>query len=363
MRIPVAAVDSTFLDTVLNAYGRQFTTGGLIIIAATLAFAVVMILLALFQAHLRRERRKQEPPVGWVTKREDVVAILGAALHERSKVDLSFLRLAELRKSVSCSLVRFDEDRGVILELPATVRPGEQWKGRGADCYFRVPLDGGRDRRVFYFFRSEITEIIPGDGKTVYPLLRLRFPDHLVLAQKREFLRIAPPSADVLSLGVVPDEPRNLRACLRCFFYDPEVDGVDAAPSEDSCRDGDGLFRLADVSGEGLKAEMRATTKEEEEFYAFTVGKGCHVLLRLRGVAGRADERFFFQAVVRHMFHDPLVGATEIGLQFTGVAKGLDEHGKAVWEVYKERGCPELEQWVVQKYLEMFREKGVDPQA
>lgn len=357
--LPQAAVDLEYVDTVL----REFAATGLK--PQTVMFALVVLSLvcalgvvAMYMNMRKLKMKAAEPPVGWVTDTSRILDLLQTALDNRSKVDMSFHAESgsEARKSIFCAINDISSS-GMLLELPAMINAKADWIGRRVDCYFQVPYEGKKDRKVFYYFLSRIVEVSE-TGKSI-AVVRVALPDSLVLSQRRSFMRISPPAKDVHGVTLLPETKSGLKSALKWFFV----------PAWHAKQPGSGLkslFRLEDISGEGMKVYVHLENKAQKELYELETGKNFYVLLHLRAAGKdlpkeRRHIKFLFLGVVRQSFHNPQSGETELGVQFVAVCEGVNEEdGKPIWKMVRKLPVNELEQWVVDTYLEVFREQGLE---
>lgn len=359
MILPAAAVDLEYVDSVL----REFAATGLK--PETVMFSLVVVALVcllgvagMFMRMRQMRLKAEEPPVGWVTETPRILELLQAAMDNRSKVDMSFhAESGQARKSIFCSIYDMTGE-GLLLELPAMVRARDDWEGRPVDCYFQVPYGRQHDRKIFYYFVSNIREVTSVGTKLT--AVRLALPDSLVLSQRRNFMRITPPAKDMRSVLLLPETKSGLRSALKWFLV----------PSDQEKQPGAGLaehFRMDDISGEGMKVSVHLRTRQQKEAYDLSTGKNYYALLHLGAPAAKKTSaeyvKFLMLGVVRQSFHNPQSGETEVGMQFVAMCEGVgEEDGKPQWKMIRKMLNNPLEQWVVDKYLEIFREQGVEPE-
>ena len=349
-----AQADLYYLDQVLS----EFTAMGLkssTILGALVVLAAVALLVALYyylQAQKAKARAKR-PPVGWVTEQRTILDLMDLALQKRSKFEVSFSTDGDdRRRTVHCGFSDYTPER-LTLELPAGVQPGRHWVGRELDCFFRLGYRShGKQRSVFYHFQSVILDVSAGERSIA--TIKAAFPEHLELSQKRQFMRIAPPSTDVLYLALLPENPTGLRLALRWFSPITRE-----APKLGNVHE---MFQLEDISGEGMKCLVRMKHRKHIETYQFAQGRNYYVLLELAPVPPATEpERFLVLSVVRYHFHDQAAGHTELGMQFMAECTEISgEDGKPVWKMVRKLAQNDIEHWVVQKYLQVFREQGVE---
>ncbi|WP_415519374.1 MAG: hypothetical protein ACEB74_02975 [Desulfovibrio aminophilus] len=342
--------------------GESFGGGGavtpalLVIAAGVLVFCALLIILVRMRRKIQAGRERQEPPIGWLMDRPSIMEVMENALMHRSKVELSFHQQDERRRAVACALLEVSPE-SMLLELPAGIQPGASWVGRHVDGFFQIGKGPAtQSRKIFYHFTSEIAAV-PRARKQA-AVLSVAIPDKIVLSQKRAFLRMAPPSSAIPVFEILPHDDATLAHCLSWFLPPPEEDGKQ--PSPPPRLPSLGRFAIKDISGGGARVEARIADKESLQRLNLVAGTSCYVALELLAERPR---RYVLAATVRRVFRDT-GGVQELGLEFTSRLKGRDQGtGLPSWKALKGKGEESIESWVVKKYLEVYREKGVEPTA
>lgn len=367
-------LDRYFVQQIGDAFG----SGGNITPAMLWIALAVAVFCLLALAGIRAWRRWRElhdppeAPVGWLMDPQAILDVLENALLNRAKIELSFRQKDSKRRSVACSIEEVGPE-GIVLELPAGIAPGPAWIGRSMEAFFRIGRDTtGRGRRIFYHFSTEIISL--PRGRRNFARLGLAVPEKMVLSQKRAFLRMAPPTSAIAAFDLLPEEDVYLKRALAWIVpLPPEPAAIrvgESAPATGETPSAPppqllplapgGRFKPKDISGGGIRVEARLPDKETAQRFGFTVGKCCYIVMELED---EPPARYLLQAVIRRIFKDS-GGVLDMGLEFQARCLGLSEDtGQPRWAPLKGRGEPSIENWVVQKYLEIYREKGVEPAA
>lgn len=361
-----AAQPSSFNEPTLDRHfvqqiGESFGSGGAVtpalvtLAAAVVAFCILAFFLGRFWLRWRQNREDAEPPVGMLTDPPSIREVLENALLRRSKVELSFHQKDERRRSIACALAEIGRN-SLTLELPAGISPGPSWVGRQVDGFFQIGQGSAAGKRkIFYHFSTQVSAV-PKAGKHT-ALLALAIPERIVLSQKRAFLRMAPPSSAIPVFEILPQDDATLRQCLAWLLPPPPPEEGQEPPPPASLPNL-GRFSIKDISGGGGRVETRLLDKEGQQRLGLAAGAGCYVALELQA---DPPQRYVLGATVRRVFRES-AGVLDLGLEFTSRLKGLSpDTGLPVWRPLKGQGDESIENWVVRKYLEIYRDKGVEP--
>jgi hypothetical protein len=336
-------VPNDFIQDVAGSFSAPNFSG----ISATavwlvLAGVAVLVALALFlRARRAREAARRSPPT-WILDPALIRSIFDEALTHRGRVDLGRYDLDHHRKSMPCALVKV-ESGGVILETPASRKLGDSWNGKQVYCFFSVPLKEDY-KKMFYNFSSVIKQVKRQKGGSTH--IRLAFPEKLVMGQKRRTLRIKPALDQAPELYIWPLTPANEDILSEYLDRGPQAARLPA----------DASHRVLNISGGGIRAESSLNSKGSRDLYDYNVGRSYLVGLGL-AEADSEPVRYGFVAKVVNMFDD--FRNVEVGLQFQArYLQECDAHGRPVSSPMQESD-DEVEQWVIEQNLRMFREKGV----
>lgn len=368
-------------------YGGRVTSAMLWIALTVAVFSALALLAARSWRRWRATHEPPEPPIGWITDPQAILDVLENALINRAKIELSFRQRDSKRRSAACSIEEVGPS-GLVLELPEGIAPGPAWIGRQVEGFFRIGRDNtGKERRIFYHFSTTIAFLPPGRRRAAR--LGLAVPEKMVLSQKRAFLRMAPPTTAIPAFDILPEEDAVLKQAL-AWIAPPPPPETGSAPAPEGATDApraadappggppatlpgpgrelpqpptlimSGDFKPKDISGGGVRVEARLADKESAQRFGFVAGKSCYIVMELED---DPPERYLLLAVIRRIFKDT-GGLLDMGLEFQARCRGLSEiGGQPQWTPLKGRGEPDLENWVVRKYLEIYREKGVEPAA
>ncbi|WP_319779830.1 hypothetical protein [Maridesulfovibrio sp.] len=340
------AVDQEFLYKTLRGFGDtglpQQTVNMLIVVG----FCVVAIVAAvLWYNNKELKKRLTSVPTSWITDKSQLEKIFETALVYRSKVDLSFHSTSEKRRTIACAIE--DVSDSIILEIPATGKVGKSWVGREVTGFFHVPAKQA-GMIIFYNFNSVITEI-KTKGSQYYTLI-IDFPKYIEQTQKREFLRVSPPSRNYDYVNVIPDTKQGMAAGLKFITTNGEY-----APGYMGGKDAN-VF-LADISGGGLSLELSQMSSKKASQFKLKKGQNFLVLLSLVDFGNKGIIRYLFVTKVRRVFIDPTQGRAQLGLSYEAQFMGFTEDTKKPkWERVSQNGCPEMDDWTYNLYLELYRE-------
>ncbi|WP_320170054.1 hypothetical protein [Maridesulfovibrio sp.] len=341
------AVDQEYMYKVLRGFGDTGLPQETVNMLLMLGFAILTIAAGILWYNNRELKRKlHKVPVSWLTDHAKVFKILETALLHRSKIDLSFHSNSEKRRTIACSIADVLDDR-LVLEIGARDGIGKNWIGRQVSGFFHIPA-GKTGSVIFFNFSSTIADIVPKGSQ--YININLNFPEYLEQTQKREFLRIAPASRHYDYVNIIPDTKQGMKAGLKFLSsfgeYSPGFMGGKEAS----------VF-LSDISGGGLSLELTHMNTKKALRFKLKKGNNFLVLLGLVDTGNRGIVRHLFVCKVRRVYIDPTQSRAQIGLSFEASFKGYDEDTqKPVWERFTQGGCPEMDDWTYNLYLELYRE-------
>ncbi|NDV23592.1 hypothetical protein [Desulfovibrio sp. JC022] len=340
------AVDQEFLYKTLRGFGDtglpQQTVNMLIVVG----FCIIALVAAVLWYNNRELKKKLNVvPTSWITDKDQLDKIFETALVYRSKIDLSFHSKSEKRRTIACSIDDINEH--LVLEIPANGNIGKSWLGREVAGFFHVPAKQA-GMVIFYNFTSTITDV-KTKGSQYFNLI-VALPDHLEQTQKREFLRVSPPSRHYDYTNIIPDTKQGVAAGLKFIATNGEY-----APGHMGGKDAN-VF-LSDISGGGLSLELTHMTGKRASRFKINKGQNFLVLLSLVDFGDRGIVRHLFVTKIRRVFIDPTQGRAQLGLSFESQFMGFDEDTKKPkWEKVGNNGCPEMDDWTYNLYLELYRE-------
>ncbi|TIH20029.1 hypothetical protein D0S45_01435 [Marinifilum sp. JC120] len=340
------AVDQEFLYKTLRGFGDtglpQQTVNMLIIVG----FCIIAIVAAVLWYNNRELKKKLNVvPTSWITDKNQLDKIFETALVYRSKIDLSFHSKSEKRRTVACAIDDITDK--ILLELPANGKIGQSWVGREVSGFFHVPAKQA-GMVIFYNFSSTISEVKTKGSQ--YYNLTIEMPEYLEQTQKREFLRVSPPSRHYDYANIIPDTKQGVAAGLKFIATNGEY-----APGHMGGKDSN-VF-LSDMSGGGLSLELTHMTTKRASKFKLNKGQNFLVLLSLVDFGDKGIVRHLFVTKIRRAFIDPTQGRAQLGLSFESQFMGFDEESKKPkWEKVGNNGCPEMDDWTYNLYLELYRE-------
>ena len=309
-------------------------------------FCIIAIAAAVLWYNNKELKKKLNVvPTSWITDREQLDKIFETALVYRSKIDLSFYSKSEKRRTIACSIE--DIENQLVLEMPADGNVAKTWVGREVTGFFHVPAKQA-GMVIFYNFTSTIVEV-KAKGSQYFNLF-LSLPTHIEQTQKREFLRVSPPSRHYDYANVIPDTKQGLNAGLKFIATNGEY-----SPGHMGGKDAN-VF-LSDISGGGLSLELTQMTNKRAARFKLNKGNNFLVLLSLVDFGDRGIVRHLFVCKIRRVYIDPTQGRAQLGLSFESKFMGFDEDTKRPkWEKVDQNGCPEMDDWTYNLYLELYRE-------
>ncbi|ACS79658.1 hypothetical protein [Maridesulfovibrio salexigens] len=340
------AVDQEFLYKTLRGFGETGLPPQTVNMLIVVGFCLIAIVAAVLWYNNRELKKKLKVvPSSWITDKEQLDTIFETALVYRSKIDLSFHSTSEKRRTVACSIDDIADH--LVLEMPANGNVGKSWLGREVTGFFHVPAKQA-GMVIFYNFTSIITEVKTKGSQ--YFNLYVALPDHIEQTQKREFLRVSPPSRHYDYANIIPDTKQGLNAGLKFIATNGEY-----APGHMGGKDSK-VF-LSDISGGGLSLELTHMTNKRAARFKLNKGHNFLVLLSLVDFGDKGIVRHLFVTKVRRIFIDPTQGRAQLGLSFESKFMGFDEDTKKPkWEKVDQNGCPEMDDWTYNLYLELYRE-------
>lgn len=342
------AVDRSFLQSIQE----QFNVGGsadtLRIAVWTLAAALVLAGVGILVNHYLHRRFKLVPS-NWITRKADILAVFDLALAQRSKMEMGFTRRDQARQTTSSVLSDVTADH-LSLDLSDFIEVHQGWIGRSFECFFRIQAGKAAGQMNFYTFNAEVVGVKKlADGSTQ---LTLAMPDHVVLQQKRVHLRLEPPTQYVLGLALWPqqlDEKARPITNVKSWGRPPLV----MVPGKTG-----GDLRLVNVSGSGLRVEVSYDARKAANM-ELEIGHYLNLLLTLHEPTTKAVLKHWLIARVQNRYEDYASKELEVGLRIVGVGKREQGSTEIAWRKAPDDGLPDLENWVVRRHIELFREKGI----
>ncbi len=341
-----AAVDQEYLYKVLRGFGETGLPQQTINMLLLVGFCMAVLAGAVLWYNNQQLKKKLNPiPPNWLTGQEKISKIFETALVYRSKIELSFHSKSEKRQTIPCSIADITEE--LQLEMPSRDGIGKSWIGRQVDGFFHVPTKQA-GLVLFYRFTSVVTDI-SSKGST-YTYIHLGFPEFLEQTQKREFLRVSPPSRYYDYVNIIPDSTQGMKAGLKFIATNGEY-----SPGYMGGKDSN--TNLIDISGGGVSLEITHMSSKRAINLKLAKGQSFLLLLGVVDTGNKGIIRYLFTTRIRRIFIDPTQGKAQIGLSFENQFLGFDEiTQKPKWASLKNKGSTEMDDWTYNLYLELYRE-------
>ncbi|WP_432736651.1 hypothetical protein [Maridesulfovibrio sp. FT414] len=341
------AVDQEYMYKVLRGFGESGLPPETIHMLVVVGFALLAIAASVLWYNNRElKKRLNTVPTSWITDYDNLFKIFETALVYRSKIDLSFHSNSEKRRTIACSIADVTPNK-IILEVGAHAGIGKNWVGRQITGFFNVPAKQ-TGSVIFYNFTSVISNITPKGSQ--YFNITIDFPEYIEQTQKREFLRVSPASRHYDYVNIIPDTKQGMAAGLKFLASHGEYTPGHIGGKESS------VF-LSDISGGGLSLELTHMNTKKATRFNLNKGNTFLVLLGLVDTGNRGIVRHLFVCKARRVYIDPTQSRAQVGLSFEAKFKGYDEDTKKpVWERFTKSGCPEMDDWAYNLYLELYRE-------
>ncbi len=341
-----AAVDQEYLYKVLRGFGETGLPQQTINTLLFVAFCMAVLAGAVLWYNNQQLKKKLNPiPPSWVVDPKKISKIFETALVYRSKIEVSFHSKSEKRKTIPCSIS--DITNKLLLELPTHDGIGKSWIGRQVDGFFHVPTKQA-GLFVFYRFTSVVTDISSKDSPYTY--IHLEYPEFLEQTQKREFLRVSPPSRYYDYVNIIPESTQGVKAGLKFILTSGEY-----SPGYIGGKDSN--TNLIDISGGGVSLEITHMNAKRAINLKLAKGQSFLLLLGIVDTGNKGIIRYLFTTRIRRIFIDPTRGKAQIGLSFETQFSGFDETThKPKWTSLKNKGSSEIDDWAYNLYLELYRE-------
>ncbi len=330
-----------------NVRSWEFNPASLALILAT--GSLILLSIACSMVYNRRLARKRPPRADFAIREPARIReILTMALEQRSRIELSFEPIDAPHRFAACSLEDFDS-RGLTIELPDYLEPRPEWKGRSGYLFFG--LETGQDKQTFYTFPTILSSIFRRKSGRLY--CTTPFPDLLHMGQKRRHFRFEPPShlvKKVVAWNAIYSQTGV-----------PEQAVHKWPPPLFQVSDGKGgEVLLVNISACGIRLKVFQPARRKADFDP-AKNRALFLFLEIRDPEKGQDMAFWFSGTLRNYYEDYTTRDLEIGLQF--IALGEPDPDKAENLSWKkidcDEGVTELENWIVKRHMELYREKGL----
>jgi hypothetical protein len=351
LSVPSAVFEPGWVDRMRDSIAvSEFSPEAAIITGVFFGGFAVFVALAYFVKSRARDEVRLTP-LSWITDADKIRETFLFALRRRSKIRLTFSRDATAGAFTDAALTEVYSD-SLVLELSATVRANRGWIGKLVECDFRLRQDPATEQWHFYNFVAEIRDVrvVPEQ----YALVTLSLPSRLEMEQKRAFLRVEPPRADVRELDAWPEshlrtEPRRPD--------DPQTWGrPHLSLTEATAPD----MTVENLSGGGMRLFLRG---EALRAASAMLTPGLRIYLSLRLAERQAPDGtvlFRLSCQVQNVYASETPdGGKAFGLRFMGHAEPAPENpGRLEWKAPQGGGVPGVDDWAYAKHLDMYRSRG-----
>lgn len=305
-----------------------------------LAFSIAYLAYSLY-----RKWFSQEPALFSSNNQAEILTIFQQAVTKRATHEIQFQSEEGQRALFFCSPVGLETSKGILLEISDYIHPQESWIGREVHCHFKLASKQKDNKWSFYQFSSAITGIRQ-EGALEFIIVAL--PKHLEYKQRRQHLRLAPPSEDIPGVSIWPETLSHLD---HPGDQPPLLSFVHGRP--------DNQLNVLNISAGGLLLEVRSTARNIPE-NSLDKGNRLFVGLLLRDPGQSAVQEYLLLARVRNAFTDPASGSWLIGLSFSAHhAPQGEDSTKKLWVPLHGKGLEAIEDWVFKRHLQMYRQKGI----
>jgi hypothetical protein len=303
--------------------------------------AVLLLSLAWIVFRRRRKTREGFLAEDIVTSPDDVRNALRHARNEGNPFELTLLREGKFHHKVGLKLVDIGPE-AMTMELPGFLNISADWKGKTVECSFSVTIQ--RKNQAFYYFRSMVVDIRPAPG---FPSMTLSLPELLELRQKRDHLRLEPPSDAVVELALRPISNERIHPKDVLPTRDKAVHSLPQTTSP---------VRLLNISAGGARLELRPNLLP---FPLSNLRPDGYIALSLT-LADREPEKYhswYMVGRIRNLVWNKHGDTMEMGLRFSRAGE-KDANSSSARPLHRieKRGVEGLGRWIFQRHLELYRQ-------
>ncbi len=277
---------------------------------------------------------------GTVTKRSEITSLLTLAQTQQSRVELVFDRNERQRHTVTCILAETTAD-SLVLELPGFLTISRAWRGKRVDCSFTVTVQ--KKNTAHFGFTATVVDLKPCGN---VPCIILSLPGTMELRQKRLHLRIKPPARDIQGLTVWP-------APWGRHFHAHFLEAILKTPGVSSVPHQHGPVQLLDLSAGGARIEL--DVQSSPSLFPKQIK---YLLLRLELAQEKNITIYHLLARVENVVHHSDAGTLELGMEFQMLSQ-KDAPDSRWKRIDPRKGIDTLGNWVFQRHLDLYREKGL----
>jgi len=330
-------------------------------------FGVVgIVLLHLLYTYLRDKVFARQAAGYAITRKSRIKSILHLAQDERKKFELRFLPPKPGRKTTSCSLLELD-DALISFELPVGVRATPEWIDRSVEFFFRAPKGMARQKDLAQVMNTESrSRVKSGEGPPFYYfsdtirsvkrfpngqcIIQTGFPRRLIIQQKRQSLRIAPPEEYVLGCALWPDRLAltGARTTNARKWGKPAMSLTPGNPRSP--------FSIGNISALGMSLAISTQAARSSGLH-LAIGDLLVLLFDLFDPDYAVKRRYWVQGRIQNSYEDLGAKSIVIGLLFQRAARPVSEAQpyELIWGIVDDDGLDTLGNWVMKRHLDMHR--------
>lgn len=311
--------------------------------------------LAILAGLLIQIRSRQPAPTvaTWIVKPGEIRALLDTAMTQRSKIRVSFVRDDPGSRSTDATILSASPARGIELEMTSLIRANQSWLGKLVACDFRLRLDPRKDYYRFYNFVAAIKDIRKAGDSFIH--MTVAWPERLELEQKRGFLRVEPPRAFVLELGLWPEDCVNQNQGTPA---DPATWGTSLVQTG-SHGEKSQLIEVRNISGGGLRLDVHSSLINVHDDM-FEPGDRFLMHLVLAEPEAEQPVELYLALRLQNVYGDPdALGQKAFGMRILsfGVPAPPPAASTLHWKTAT-AGVPALDDWAFRRHLTFYRTRG-----
>jgi hypothetical protein len=308
--------------------------------------------IALFGLLIQLIRMRLHPrqPIDQIQDPRAIIDLLGKALAERSRLEISFGEKIIKTQGIYCTLVSVDRDE-IILELPDYARSRQAWINHPLEVYFSVASDS--QSRIYYTFES-VVSALDHDQADHHVYLHIPLPASIRLGQRRMHFRLVPDPSTILEakLWFAPHQDRT-HDHAGPGKWGPPMAHHHMLPQDDP----EPSLTVRDLSAGGCR--IAVTNNKEINAYLDT-DRSPDVLLFFRLLDRESGHlEVYLLGRIRVIVCDPLSSTRFLGIEFTMTGQVASRTGQSItWTpLSREEGHPEIGNWVFKQHLTLFRKR------
>jgi len=267
--------------------------------------------------------------------------VLADIRDQRAKIKLVFEEGVTSIQNVAASLIDFNSVK-LVAEVSSLKGASSKWIGAHVSCFFRVRDREFRNREHFLTFDTSVMGV--EQNASGFVRMELTFPKSIRNAQQRRGVRVNVDSNKVpefllWDLSGSEQDPRKVDPNLTSEQYKAHAFKVDNFSA--------GGIRLL-VANNLLRAALPEATK----------GTHYHIFFQAAEDPGDTPTKFWVEAALRNIFHDPETGETSLGMEF--VAEGIPgAEDTLTWRPLRFDEVTGLGKFVFKWNLDLYRDKGL----